>query len=133
MVNEIIVDTSALIEYVFATEKGKVAKHFIENPENTILIPSVVIGELVSKLGRSGVMNVDEIVNDLTEYSVTLSLESETCHKAGKKHVELRKYKETENISLVDCIVMELAEEHGNALILAKDGHFKAYKNVKLL
>lgn len=131
MGSEIIVDTSALIEYVFATEKGRLAKEIIENQENIIIVPSIVIGEFVSKLERTGVRNIQEIVDNLGEYSVSIPLTVEICFKAGKKHSELRKL--DNDISLIDCIVMEIAEEHSNALILAKDPHFKHYKNTKLL
>lgn len=131
MVNEIIVDASALVEYAFATEKGLVAKEIIENKENVILIPSIVIGELTSKLERSGMKDIEQLVNNLGEYSIAVPVNWKTCLNAGKIHAKLRKIERT--ISLVDCIVIVIAEEHGNALILTCDPHFKHYKNVKLL
>ncbi len=131
MVNEVVIDTSALIEYVFATLKGQAVKEFMEHRENIILIPSIVFGEFASKLERCGVSNVDDIIDDLSAYSVSLPLNHETCIEAGKKHAILRKRDKT--ISLIDCIIMEIAEEHGNALILTSDRHFKQYKNTKLI
>jgi predicted nucleic acid-binding protein len=131
MVKEIIVDTSALIEYAFATEKGKEVKEIIEHQENVILVPSIVIGEFVSKLERSGVKNTEELIYDLGRYSVAIPVDWGTCFNAGKRHARLKK--EDESISLVDCILMCVAEEHGNALILTLDRHFMHYKNSKIL
>ncbi len=131
MVTEIVVDTSALIEYTFVTEKGKMAKEIIENPENIILTLSIVIGEFISKLERSGVKNVKELLHNLASYLITLPIDSETCFNAGKKHAELRKNEK--EISVVDCIIMQVAEEHGNAIVLTVDNHFKHYKNSKIL
>ena len=131
MVNEIIVDTSALIEYAFGTEKGVVAKEIIENHENIISTPSIVIGEFVSKTERSGVKNIQELIDNLIAYVTLIPLNWQICFKAGKRHAELRKLEKT--ISFVDCIVMEMAEEHGGALIITRDNHFKHYKNTKII
>lgn len=131
MVNEVIVDTSALVEYSFATEKGIVVKEMIENKDNVVLISSIVIGELASKLERSGMKDIEQLVSNLGEYSVVLPLDWETCLNAGKRHAKLRKIER--DISLVDCIIMAIAEEHGDALILTCDSHLRHYKNTKLL
>jgi len=131
MANEIILDTSILVEYVFATKTGKVAKEIIEDPGNIILVPSIVLAEFVSKLERIGNRNTSEIVTALGGYSTFMPVNWETCLRAGRTHAELKKIED--NISLVDCIIMEMAKEHKNAIVLTTDRHFKHYKNSKIL
>ena len=131
METEVVVDTSALIEYVYGTEKGKTVKNIIEEKENLVLIPSIVIAEFTSKLERSEVEDVDRILNDLEAYSLFLPLDHATCIKSGKRHAKLKKLEK--NISLADAILIEIAEEHGGALILTCDNHFSHYKNSKII
>ena len=131
MVEEIIVDTSALVEYAFATEKGKIVRDAIESGEKVVIIPSIVLGEFASKLERSGAKNVLGILEALGQYSVVVPLGGATALKAGQLHANLRKNEDS--ISLVDCIVMETAIEHGNALVITTDRHFGNYKNAKIL
>ena len=131
MESEVVVDTSALFEYVYGTDKGATVKNIIEEKQNLVLIPSIVIAELTSKLVRCEIENIDKILNNLEAYSLFLPLDGPTCIRSGKRHANLKKLEK--NISIIDCIIMETAEEHGGALIVTCDNHFKHYKHSKII
>lgn len=129
MTNEVVLDTSALIEYTNGTNKGKIIRNIIEKEENLIIIPSIVLGEFISKLERKGI-KTHLIIENLSAYTISTPLETHHCINAGKLHATLRK--KEKGISLIDCIIMEIGKECGNALILTTDKHFKHYKNSRI-
>ncbi len=127
---KVVLDTSALVEYFDSTEKGAVVKEIIENRENFILVPAIVVAEISSKLERRG-FEARQFASSLEAFTIFLDLDSVTSVNAGKRHAQLRKLEP--NISLVDCIVMQIAADHDNALSLTTDHGFKHYKNSKIL
>lgn len=129
MANEIVLDASALVEYADATGKGKLVQELVENHKNVILVPSIALGEFVSLLERRG-FNSEKVLAPLLDFVVPVEVKPGHCIRAGKRHSELRKIEK--DISLADCIIMEIAYEH-DALVLTTDSHFKHYKNSKIL
>ena len=127
---KIVIDTSALFEYFFATEKGAIVQKFVDDSNAAILIPVLVLGEFTSKLSRRGIDST-KLVTFLESISTFIELDATCAVKAGLKHAGLRKVEP--DVSLTDCIVIQVAEDHGNALILTTDSAFKHYKNVELL
>ncbi|MFH1247494.1 MAG: PIN domain-containing protein [Candidatus Micrarchaeota archaeon] len=129
MVNKVVIDTSALIEYVYATSKGVVVKDVLENSENYVVIPTVVLAELVSKLKRLG-HNPASIISFLESFASFTGLDIQTAISAGERHAELRKL--DNKVGFIDCVIMQIAHEH-DALILTSDSGFKHYKKTKFL
>ncbi len=129
MVNKVVVDTSALIEYAYATSKGAIAKDMFEDSNNFMVVPTVVLAELVSKLKRLG-HNPDSILSFLETFASFAGLNAETAIAAGKRHAELKKL--DNKVGFVDCVIMQIAYEH-DALLLTCDAEFKHYKNARIL
>ena len=123
-----LIDTSALIEYLDQTGKGKQVKEIIEEENIEILIPSIVIAELTSKLKRRKLDT--KIVLKICESSTVLDLDDEIARIAGELHAELKL--KIDSISLADCIIATHAQNE-NAQIITCDHHFKEYKNAKII
>ena len=126
--NKILLDTSALVEYIDRTTKGEEVRKDIEDENTTILVPSVVIAELTSKLKRKKI-NLD-IIERLIAGAHILPLDEVIAKNAGTLHAELKI--KIENISLADCVIMTHAENE-DAKIISTDHHFKNYKNTKII
>lgn len=124
--NSIILDTSAVVEYIKQTDKGAVVRTYWQNPENIIILPSVVIAELKSVLIRRKLNS--NVINLLIESCTILDLTKEIALIAGELHSKLRQ----KNVSLADCIIMAHVEQ-SNSLLLTSDIHFKNFKNAILL
>ena len=124
--NSIILDTSAVVEYIKQTDKGAVVRTYLQNPENIIILPSVVIAELKSVLIRRKLNS--NVINLLIESCTILDLTKEIALIAGELHSKLRQ----KNVSLADCIIMAHVEQ-SNSLLLTSDIHFKNFKNAILL
>ena len=116
-----VIDSSAWIEYLFGTNAGKKAAEFIENPDNTIITPNIVLAEVASKYARLG-ENPEQAIISITEMSSPAAETRNLYAQGGIKHAEMRR--QHKNISLADCIVLSLAEMEG-AAIIAKDYHLK--------
>ena len=124
--NSIILDTSAVVEYIKQTDKGAVVRTYWQNPENIIILPSVVIAELKSVLIRRKLNS--NVINLLIESCTILDLTKEIALIAGELHSKLRQ----KDVSLADCIIMAHVEQ-SNSLLLTSDIHFKNFKNAILL
>ncbi|MBU0591758.1 PIN domain-containing protein [Candidatus Micrarchaeota archaeon] len=127
--NNIIYDTSALLEFFQGSASGFEVKKSFEDEETENNIPAVVLCELISKLKRAKVDFYD-FVSALEKNAVILALDKEIAKEAGTLHAELKE-KEPQ-ISMIDCVIMA----HANMLeatIISKDRHFKLYKNAKII
>ena len=131
MAENVIVDTSAFIEYFLGTSKGSEVKKVLADDAKVILVPSIVLCELASKLDRSGLSSRIDIISELSAFHLAENLNFDLCLRAGRIHSNLRKVEK--HISLADCILIAIGEHYGNALILTTDTHFKHYKNSKIL
>jgi predicted nucleic acid-binding protein len=119
----IIFDTSALIEFFDLTKKGEKVKEILQT-DGTVLVPSIVVAELVSKLKRRK-FDPTEFVGKLESSTEILPLDWRIAKHAGELHAELRKTDDT--ISLADCIIMAHTEFE-DARVLTYDGHFDGFK-----
>ncbi len=129
MASEIVLDASALVEYADATRKGKLVQEIIEHGDSIVVVPSIVLGEFASLLERRG-FDSEKALAPLLEFVIPADVKAHHCIKAGRRHSALRKMEK--DISLADCIVMEIAHEH-DAMILTTDSHFRHYKNARIL
>ncbi len=126
----IVIDTSALFEYFYATEKGVIVQSAVDRPDVDILVPLIVLSELSSKFLRRGIDPLG-LIDFLEARCTFVELNPSSAVKSGYLHAKLRKVEP--DISLGDCIVMQIGEEYDSALILTTDLAFKYYKNAKIL
>ncbi len=122
-----VMDTSAWIEFFRGSPEGKKVTEYIF-PELTEIAPlitsTLVLTEMHSVYVRNG--NGDKFAEDLEQIKLLSRLEDiineRNAINAGIKHA-INRTKENQ-ISYVDCILWELAEER-NMRILSMDKHFK--------
>lgn len=114
----VIIDSSAWIEYMFGTKKGLDIKSVIENPKNEIYTPNVVRSEVLSKLVRNG-HPPEKIIEIIETISLTPKETPEIYFEAGKIHASL---KEKIGIGMIDSIILSIAKNN-NAKILSFDKH----------
>ena len=123
MSDKFVVDTSAWIEYLTGTKEGIIVEKILK--DNLILIPSIVLAELTSKLLEKKVS--EKIVEEIKKWGEVIELDEELAFKAGKLHAKVKK--RLRNVSLADCIIIETAKKF-EAKIITKDKHILSlYKN----
>ncbi len=127
--NRLLFDTSALIEMLSGSPKGKEASSLFLSEDSRPLVASVSIAELASKLRRHSVAP-EEHVRRISDSAEMLPLDSETALRAGSLHAQLKA--KNKNISLADCVIMAHAEREG-ATVVTTDHHFLLYKHSRLL
>jgi len=127
--NNIIFDTSALIEFFLGSKSGEEVKDLFIDENTSNFIPALVMAELTSKLMRAG-KNPEKFTNVLEQNSTTLDLDLSTAKKAGELHSILKK--KNNEISLADCVIM-MHGKNENGMIVTKDSHFKHYEKAKIL
>ena len=113
-----IIDSSAWIEYMFGTKKGRKIKNIIDNQKNEIFTPNVVRSEVLSKLTRLG-YPPEKIIHTIDTLSLVPNENTETYYKAGKIHAELH---EKKGIGMIDSIILAISKEN-NAKIITFDKH----------
>jgi predicted nucleic acid-binding protein len=114
----VIIDSSAWIEYMFGTKKGAEVRKVIENPKNEIYTPNVVRSEVLSKFVRNG-YPPEKIIETIETISLTPKETPEIYFEAGKIHAAL---KEKTGIGMIDSIILSIAK-YNNAKILSFDKH----------
>lgn len=123
----IIIDTSAWIEYLSGTIKGKIVRDNLENEDG--FTPSVVLIELSCKLKKEE-YNFKNILNFIKSKTTIIGIKEETIIKCGEIYLEERKKKS--GFSMIDAVILAIAKEN-NAKILTKDSHFKDFDKVIML
>lgn len=119
-------DASAWIEYLFGTNAGARAAELVDNKENIIITPNIVLAEVVSKYARLGEDHV-KALESIYSISTHTFEDRDVYARAGKRHAEIRKTQKS--ISLADCVVMEIAQAH-DAKIITKDFHQKGKNSI---
>lgn len=128
MSETIVIDSSALIEYLEKTKSGVQAAKYIDNENNRLIVPNIVCAEVVSKIIRKG-KDPNIAIQAIKTFSVPAEEGQEDYFKAGTEHPKLKAI--SENISLADVVIKVIAEKN-KAKILTKDSHLKG-KNTILL
>ena len=90
-----------------------------------------MLAEFSSISERKGFAGLDKFLDLLRFYTVFLEVEPNIYINAGKRHAKLRKFEK--DISVIDSIIMEIADAHGGALVISTDPHFKHYKNSRII
>lgn len=128
MSETIVIDSSALIEYLEKTKAGIQAAKYIDNENNRLIVPNIVAAEVVSKIIRKG-KDPNIAILAIKTLSSPVDEKQEDYIRAGEEHPKMRTG--NINISLADAIIKVIAEKN-NAKILTKDSHLKG-KNTILL
>ena len=117
-------DTSGWVEFFRRSEVGESIRQLVI--EGEIVTPNIVLGELRTVYVREGYDDArfNEDHNVIGFIGEIENLSSEVAIKAG----EMRATCDVKGISLVDCIVLTLAEMRGGKAI-STDKHFKDYKH----
>ncbi|WP_297515921.1 PIN domain-containing protein [Thermococcus sp.] len=115
----VIPDTSALVELIKGTEKGKAVLEIL-NESELVIIPTLVLAELSSFLERNGVDL--SIVETIADMGLVVPLDKEVAINAGKLHAEIRRKNKNKHVSLADCIISKTAKRYG-ALVVTTDHH----------
>lgn len=123
---DVLLDSSAILEYYFGTKLGEEVKSIIDKSE-VVYLPNVVIGEVVSKIIRLG-NNLQPLLTEITQFAIPIEA-PEYFIEAGKKHAELRK--KGLNVSLIDSILLVLSEKN-NAKFLTKDSQLTGPNTILL-
>ena len=124
--NRFLIDSSAWIEYFKGTNLGKKVKEILEDSNNQILTPKIVIAEVTSKIARSG-QDPTEAFLAIESFSIQINEKQEYFFEAGVEHAKLKQ--KFEEISLADALIKVL-EEKNNAKIVTKDFHLKGKNTI---
>lgn len=124
-----VVDSWAWIEYFKASSKGFKAKNIIENDQNEIFVPSVVISEVISSTRRQN-MNHIEAAKVILALSSIVDVTKEELVDIGILHAEMRE--KIKDFGLGDSFVLFSARKI-NAKILTGDPHFKNMKEAIMI
>lgn len=122
------IDSSAWVEYIDGSEKGKKVQKILEDEEEVYSIP-LIVSEVVSKAKRTG-KDVDLCFNVIVSNSKIIEVNLELSKQAGILHAKIKKKKR--DFGLVDAIIWICAERL-NARLVTCDYHFKNFKKVVLL
>jgi predicted nucleic acid-binding protein len=114
----VIIDSSAWIEYMFGTKKGLIVKDYITNPNNDIFTPNVVRSEVLNKLTRKG-YSTNKIIEIINTLSISPRETPKMYFEAGEIHAKLKK---VTDIGMIDSIILSIAKNN-NAKIISFDKH----------
>jgi predicted nucleic acid-binding protein len=126
-----LIDTSAWVEYLKGSVKGARIKDIVDNQSNILIVHSVVLSELASKLARDGKSTL--VIYDvlgLGNLKLVDELPLNSALDAGKEHAILKKA--IKRISLIDVMLMKVADTF-SATIVTTDHHFEAYKKAVII
>lgn len=125
--SEVLIDTSAWIEYVLGTAQGSTVCDLVEEREATISI--LTIAEFSCWLAANG-KNGDEHVAFLQDNARILPLSVSVCKAVGTLKRTHRKQEKSFGTS--DALIYLTAREH-NLTLLTKDKDFAGLDGVRIL
>ncbi|HIJ97664.1 TPA: PIN domain-containing protein [archaeon] len=105
MNNKYVIDTSAWIEFLSGTKRGKTAGQFIQS--GLAATPVIVIAELSDKYAREGWQAFEEAVNYVNYFTEVFPLTLGISAISGIVKKEMRV--EEKNFSLADGIILATA------------------------
>lgn len=118
-------DSYAWMEYLNGTEKGEIARHYIE-ADGIIFTPTICLAEIKASLLRKQKPEkiIEKAITQISSRSMILPLDSEIALKAAE-------FKD-KGLYLVDAIIYASALRH-NTKLLSGNQHFKDYEHVEFL
>ena len=123
---EYLIDSYAWIEYFRGTNKGEIAKNFIEK-ENCVTA-SLTIAELMEKYKREN-KEFNEDFNFIISNSNIINFDTEIALEAGKINFENKK--KIKNWGMADSIILATARKL-DVKVITGDEHFKNFNSVML-
>ena len=123
-----LLDTSAWVEFIEGTEKGREVRGIIEGRENFTSIAT--IAELAQWCLRSGREDVAATIKEIKRISQTLPLTKTISIEAGKLNYERKKA--GKKWGMMDSIIVATAQTYG-LKILTKDNAFRNLPDAQVL
>ena len=118
--NNIVVDTSAWIEYFNGTEKGSRVRERIVSAGSFALTTGLIAAELASKLVREG-KPAEEAITALRSITVLVPFNFPVAQETAKIYLQQRKVKP--KFGIVDAHVVAAAKLNG-AKVITCDNDF---------
>ena len=122
------IDSSAWIEYLEGSEMGEKVAQLIKGKNEIFTLP-INIGEVISKIKKKK-GNVELTYHALISSAKISQITPRQAKEAGILH---SKHKEkNKSFSLADAFIITVAKEL-NAILIAKDPHFKEFTDTIIL
>lgn len=125
---DIVVDSSAWVEYFIGSDRGKQAASHIDH--NELITPAIVIAELSALYTRKGWPKLNEHMAFIQEKSFVSELTFEIAVNAGRTRQYLRDLHK--DASLADAIICETAKSF-DVPVITCDKHFEGLQKVIFL
>jgi predicted nucleic acid-binding protein len=132
-----ILDTSAWVEYLGATERGEPVRECVDAGEE-IVIPDVVLAELARKLKREGVegKQVERVLYFVSSRCRVEKIDVELALLSAARWAELDRRARERGLgtpSLTDAILLAITHRYPEAEILTTDRHFEGLPRAQML
>jgi predicted nucleic acid-binding protein len=124
-----LIDAYAWIEYFRGSEKGNVAKKFIDDPETRILTLESTLAEIRGWALREG-KPFDELHIVIRRNSDIVHSTCEEWLRAAELRFEVRK--KVEQFGMLDALLIAAKERH-DCKIITGDPHFEKIRDVVYL
>ncbi len=121
-----LIDSHAWIEYFNGTEKGKIAKKYIESGESAT--SSITIAELTDKYKREG-KNFEEDFNFIIARTKVVVVDARLARSAGIINEENKK--KIKNWGMADALILASALAL-DAKVVTGDEHFRSFNAIML-
>ncbi|MFA4907505.1 MAG: PIN domain-containing protein [archaeon] len=122
-----LLDTCAWVEYLNASQKGKLVLEMLENEGAETSVASIAeLADWALKNNRGP----DEVIEQVRKSSTILPLTEEISAAAGKLHFSIKK--ETPKWGMVDSIIYATAL-HNNLKVITGDSHFRGKPNAVMI
>ncbi len=123
-----LLDTSAWVEYLLDTEKGRRVAEMLKS-DSPIYVCPLTFAEISSWANRQE-RDPEPFIRKIKELSKSLELDEEMLILSGKIHVDQRK--DNGKLSLIDAVIYASAAMHG-LVLLTCDSDFAGLSNVEIL
>ena len=121
-----VIDSYAWIEYFIGTEKGEIAKEYIEGKKSAT--SSITIAELTEKYKREN-KEFGEDFNFIISQTKIVDIDSKMALLAGKINFENKK--KIKGWGMADSIILATAQLL-NAKVVTGDSHFRELNSIMI-
>lgn len=125
----LIFDTYAWIEYFVGSPIGKKVESYLEDEDNEVFTPSIVLLELSCKAAKEN-WDFKRISDFVKIHSRAVGLGEEVIEKCGVLYSDLKK--KNKRFGLIDAVILMTALRL-DAKVLTGDEHFRGLKNAIML
>ena len=124
-----VVDTSAWIEYLEESEKGRKFSKIIENGENELFTSCSSVAEIITKFLKSS-KETSIALDCIHSLSNVIDADEEISILSGQIHFEEKK--KNKDFGMLDAFVAATAKTK-SAKILTSDNNFKNFKEAVIV